>query len=143
MAALELEQEEKDLLDSYERGEWRSVKNLEQEIQKHREHARKTLKKDKRVNIRVSSMVLDELQARAAEDGIPYQTLISSILHRFATGRFIEKPRQDKPREDYAHSTVQRIKKSASTSVKPTGTIRKQRHNMGRSASPSRRNDSR
>jgi predicted DNA binding CopG/RHH family protein len=100
MAALELEQEEKDLLDSYERGEWKSVKNLKQELQKHKEHARETLKKDKRVNIRVSSMVLDGLQARAAEDGIPYQTLISSILHRFVAGRLIEKPRVNEPRED-------------------------------------------
>lgn len=100
MAALELEQEEKDLLDSYERGEWKSVKNLKQEIQRHKRYARETLKKDKRVNIRVSSMVLDELQARAAEDGIPYQTLISSILHRFVTGRLIEKPRANEPRED-------------------------------------------
>jgi predicted DNA binding CopG/RHH family protein len=97
MATLKLDQEEKDLLDSYERGEWKSVKNLKQEIQKHKEYARNTLKKDKRVNIRLSSMVLDELQARAAEDGIPYQTLISSILHRFATGRLIEKPRSNRP----------------------------------------------
>ena len=100
MAAIKLDKEEKDILDSYERGEWKSVKNLKKEIEKHRGYARQTLKKDKRVNIRISSMVLDEIQTRAVEDGMPYQTLISSILHRFVTGRFIEKPRSNKSLED-------------------------------------------
>ena len=96
MAKIKLDKEEKDILDSYERGEWKSVKNLKKEIERHRGYARQTLRKDKRVNIRISSMVLDEIQTRAIEDGMPYQTLISSILHRFATGRLIEKPRTNK-----------------------------------------------
>ena len=99
MARMKLDKEEQDLLESYEHGEWKSVKNLKQEIKKHREYARQTLRKDKRVNIRISSMVLDELQARAVEDGMPYQTLISSILHRFVTGRLIDKPRSNKSLE--------------------------------------------
>jgi predicted DNA binding CopG/RHH family protein len=99
VAERKLDKEERDILDSYERGEWRPVKNLNQEIQKHREYARQTLKKDKRVNIRIPSRVLDELQTRAIEDGIPYQTLISSILHRFVTGRLVEKPRSNKASE--------------------------------------------
>ena len=100
MAKIQLDKEEKDILESYERGEWKSVKNLKQKIQKHREYARQTLKKDKRVNIRISSMVLEELQTRAVEDGMPYQTLISSILHRFVTGRLVEKPRSNKSFEN-------------------------------------------
>ena len=100
MAKNKLDKEEKDLLDSYERGEWRSVKNLKGEIEKHKGYARQTLKKDKRVNIRISSMVLEELQTRAVEDGVPYQTLISSILHRFVAGRLIEKPRSNKAFEN-------------------------------------------
>ena len=100
MAKIKLDKEEKDLLDSYERGEWKSVKNLKKEIEKHRGYARQTLKKDKRVNIRISSMVLDEIQTRAVEDGMPYQTLISSILYRFVTGRLIEKPRSNKSLEN-------------------------------------------
>ena len=96
MAKLKLGKEEKELLDSYDRGEWKSVRNLKEEIEKHREYARQTLRKDKRVNIRISSMVLDELQTRAVEDGMPYQTLISSILHRYVTGRLVEKPRSNK-----------------------------------------------
>ena len=100
MVKIKLDKEEKDLLDSYERGEWKSVKNLNNEIEKHRGYARQTLRKDKRVNIRISSMVLDEIQTRAIEDGMPYQTLISSILHRFVTGRLIEKPRSNKSFEN-------------------------------------------
>ncbi|MBW1769191.1 MAG: antitoxin, partial [Deltaproteobacteria bacterium] len=73
MAAIKLDKEEKDILDSYELGEWKSVKNLKKEIEKHRGYARQTLKKDKRVYIRISSMVLDEIQTRAVEDGMPYQ----------------------------------------------------------------------
>ena len=96
MAKIKLDKDEKDLVDSFERGEWKSVKNLKEEIEKHRGYARETLKKDKRVNIRISSMVLEEIQTRAVEDGMPYQTLISSILHRFVTGRLIEKPRSNK-----------------------------------------------
>jgi len=100
MAKIKLDKEEKDLLDSYERGEWKSVKNLKEELEKHKGYARQTLKKDKRVNIRISSMVLDELQTRAVEDGMPYQTLISSILHRFVTGRLVERPKSNKSFEN-------------------------------------------
>lgn len=100
MTKIKLDKEEKDILDSYERGEWKSVTNLKKEIERHRGYARQTLKKDKRINIRISSMVLDEIQTRAIEDGMPYQTLISSILHRFATGRLIEKPRSNKSFEN-------------------------------------------
>ena len=103
MVKIKLDKDEKDLLDSFERGEWKSVKNLKEEIEKHRGYARETLKKDKRVNIRISSMVLEELQTRAAEDGMPYQTLISSILHRFVTGKLIEKPRSNRRKTRVAH----------------------------------------
>jgi len=100
MSKIKLDKKEKDILDSYERGEWKSVKNLEEEIEKHRGYARQTLKKDKRVNIRISSMVLEELQTMAVEDGMPYQTLISSILHRFVTGRLVERPKSNKSFEN-------------------------------------------
>ena len=59
----------------------------------HQEYARNSLKKDKRVNIRISSKDLEALQTRAIEDGIPYQTLMSSILHRYITGRLVDKER--------------------------------------------------
>ena len=54
------------------------------------------MKKDKRVNIRISSKVLEEIKALAVENGIPYQTLMSSVLHRYVSGYLIEKPRSNK-----------------------------------------------
>ena len=96
MSTIKLNKDEQDILDSFERGEWKSVPNLKTEIKKHQAYARKTLKKDKRVNIRISSKVLEEIQAIAIEDGMPYQTLISSILHRYVTGRLVDKPRPNK-----------------------------------------------
>jgi predicted DNA binding CopG/RHH family protein len=57
---------------------------------KHQEYARNTLKRDKRVNIRISSRDLEAIQTRAVEDGIPYQTLMASVLHRFVAGRLKE-----------------------------------------------------
>ena len=92
---IKLDKEEKNILDSFERGEWQSVKNLKKEIEKHQQFARATLSKDKRINIRISSKDLEEIQAIAVEDGIPYQTLISSILHRYVNGRLVEKPRSN------------------------------------------------
>ena len=85
-----LDREEEELMNSLERGEWQSVKDLKREIAKHRQYARNTLRKDARINIRISSGDLEALQARAVEDAIPYQTLIASILHRYASGRLVE-----------------------------------------------------
>jgi predicted DNA binding CopG/RHH family protein len=90
MQKIKLDQEEQDILASYERGEWKPVANRSQEIARHVTYAKNTLAKDKRVNIRISSKDLEELQAIAVEDGLPYQTLMASVLHRFASGRFME-----------------------------------------------------
>jgi predicted DNA binding CopG/RHH family protein len=90
MKKMYLDDEERDLVESIERDEWKSVKNLQAEIKKHQEYARNTLKKDKRVNIRISARDLEAIQARAVEDGIPYQTLMASVLHRFISGRLKE-----------------------------------------------------
>ncbi len=90
MKKLYLDDEERDLIESVERGEWKSVKKLKEEIEKHRQYARNTLRKDSRVNIRISSRDLEALQAKAAEDGMPYQTLMASVLHRYVSGRLRE-----------------------------------------------------
>jgi len=90
MKKMYIDDEERDLVESIERGEWKSVRNLEAEIKKHQAYARNTLKKDKRVNIRISSRDLEAIQTRAVEDGIPYQTLMASVLHRFVAGRLKE-----------------------------------------------------
>ena len=86
-----LSQEEKEMVDSYERGEWRSVRGLGQARKKYSRIARATFRKDKRVNIRISSKDLEELKKRAIEEGIPYQTLIASVLHRYASGALARK----------------------------------------------------
>jgi predicted DNA binding CopG/RHH family protein len=93
MKKISLKGEEKDILDSYDRGEWKPVKNQKQEIKKLQQYARNTLQKDKRINIRMSSKDLDQVQVIAAQEGIPYQTLISSIIHKYVSGYLMEKKR--------------------------------------------------
>ena len=92
MQKTKLDKEEQDIIESFERGEWKPVADRSQEIARHVAYAKKTLAKDRRVNIRISAKVLEELQSIAIEDGIPYQTLMSSVLHRFASGRLMEVP---------------------------------------------------
>ena len=86
-----LSQEEKELLSSYERGEWQSVKNRDAEIKRYSQYAKNTLRKDKRINIRLSQKDLEGIQAKALQEGIPYQTLIASIIHKYVLGRFVVK----------------------------------------------------
>ena len=81
---------EDDILESYESGEWKSLANLDDEIARYASSAAATLTKDKRINIRLSSRDLEDIQMRAAEEGMPYQTLIASIVHKYASGRLIE-----------------------------------------------------
>jgi len=82
-----IEKSERELLESVESGEWRPVAKKRSELERYREYARATFKKDRRVNIRISSKDLDALRKRALIEGIPYQTLISSILHKYVSGR--------------------------------------------------------
>ncbi len=89
----ELDASELEILQAYERGEFVSVATPE-EIARVRAAARATAIKDKRVNIRLSSGDLADIQARALEEGIPYQTLIAGVLHKYVTGRLVERPRR-------------------------------------------------
>ena len=86
-----LDQEEKELLESFEKGELRPVEERASELERYRSYARSALKKDMRVNIRISKGDLEALQKRAIDDGIPYQTLMASILHKYAGGRLKER----------------------------------------------------
>ena len=85
-----LDPEEEDILESFEKDEWRPVPELGPAMEGYREAARTTFKKDKRVNIRISQGDLESLQKRALEEGIPYQTLMASILHKYINGRLVE-----------------------------------------------------
>jgi predicted DNA binding CopG/RHH family protein len=83
---------EKDLLQAYESGELVSTKPTKEDKEFFKAAAQATSLKDRRVNIRLSSPDLRDIQARALEEGVPYQTLIASVLHKYVSGRFVEKP---------------------------------------------------
>lgn len=89
-----LDDYEREILEAYDAGELRSVGTAEERARL-REAARATGTKDRRVNIRLSSADLHELQARALQEGVPYQTLITSVLHKYSSGRLVEVTGQD------------------------------------------------
>jgi len=91
MSNLKLQQDELELLASYEAEEWQSVRKLKEQKEQYRAYARAAFRKDKRVNIRISEKDLLDLQKRAVRQGIPYQTLISSVLHKYISGGLTEK----------------------------------------------------
>jgi predicted DNA binding CopG/RHH family protein len=91
MSDLKLQADELELLASYENEAWQSVKNVKEQAAQYQAYARATFRKDKRVNIRISEKDLLDLQKRAMKDGIPYQTLISSILHKYVSGALTER----------------------------------------------------
>jgi predicted DNA binding CopG/RHH family protein len=88
-----LDEEEKKISESFDRGEWKTIKNPKVEIKKLRVYAKNTLLKDRRINIRMSSKDLDQVQVIAVQEGVPYQTLISSIIHKYVSGYLVEKKR--------------------------------------------------
>ncbi len=81
-----LDKEEQDILTSFERGEWKSLSNLTKEKALAKKAASNYLRKDIRINIRLSSSDLKRIKQKAAFEGLPYQTLIASILHKYASG---------------------------------------------------------
>lgn len=83
---------EAEIARSFEKGEWKPVKNLKKEMERYREAAAATLLKNRRVNIRISAMDLEGLRTKAAEEGLPYQTLMASVLHKYVSGRLVEGP---------------------------------------------------
>ena len=84
---MNLTKEERAILESVERGEWRRVPDFSKDARRYQAAARATLRKDKRVNIRMSEMDLSRFRKKAAEEGLPYQTLIASVLHKYINGR--------------------------------------------------------
>ena len=82
--------EEKEILESFEKGEWVPVADFSRRKKELMAYARNTLRKDKRLNIRISERDLVELQRKAVKEGLPYQTYVSSILHKFVNGVLAE-----------------------------------------------------
>lgn len=86
---------ELEVLDAYESGKLKPIAS-KAELQRLRAAARATAIKDKRVNIRLSAVDLLDIQAKALEQGMPYQTLIASVLHKYVAGKLVEKAPSDR-----------------------------------------------
>jgi len=85
-----LTKEEKEILDSFDKGEWVPVSDLSKRKEELIGYARNTLRKDRRLNIRISERDLLELQRKAVKEGLAYQTYVSSILHKYVNGTLVE-----------------------------------------------------
>lgn len=86
-----LNTEEQEILEQFERGELRRVDAVEDEMETARQAARNTFNKTRRVNLRVTERDFNLAHARAREEGIPYQTLLSSAIHKYLSGRLTER----------------------------------------------------
>jgi predicted DNA binding CopG/RHH family protein len=85
------DQEELEILEAYEQGKVQSASDLEQKKREAQEVARNTLHKSKRVNLRLTERDFYLAHVRAQEEGLPYQTLLASIIHKYLTGRLVER----------------------------------------------------
>ena len=81
--------EELEILRAWEAGTLKPVADMAEQAKAHRAAADATFKKDQRLNIRISSRDLKSLQARALEEGVPYQTFAASLLHKFVSGHLV------------------------------------------------------
>jgi len=84
MKYFELDKNEEKLLKEFEAGNFGAVKNAKKEIVRYRQYAKNTLSKTRNINIRLSEGDLQKIKALAAKRGLPYQTLISSLLHQYS-----------------------------------------------------------
>lgn len=87
MKYFELDKNEKKLLKDFEAGNFKTVKNAKKEIVRYKQYAQNTLSKTRNINIRLSDKDLQKIKALAAQKGLPYQTLISSLLHQYSHSR--------------------------------------------------------
>jgi len=88
--SMKLDKYEKEIEEALESGEFKSVTNLEQEIKIAMEMAENHSRKDQRMNIRISQRDLERIKSKAMEEGVPYQTLITSVLHKYVSGKLKE-----------------------------------------------------
>ena len=87
MKKLLLSQEELEIEKEIENGEWVAVPNMEKEIKKYQALAKDALNKNKKINIRMSDWDYNNIKLRAIQEGMPYQTLVTSIIHKYITGQ--------------------------------------------------------
>ena len=93
-----LDKDEKELMTAFEKGQLKSTSPSRAKLAKFKAAASATFIKDRRINIRLSTPDLMDIQARALEEGIPYQTFIASVLHKYASGRLYERESNLQPR---------------------------------------------
>jgi predicted DNA binding CopG/RHH family protein len=86
-----LDREETQILKAFERGQLRSILKNKEQLKEFQKAAKETLKKNKRINIRLAESDLNSIKHQAADEGMPYQTLIASILHKYNIGQLIER----------------------------------------------------
>lgn len=86
-----LDKEELDILNAFEAGKLKSIQNQDQEIKRYSDYAKESARKDRNLNIRISGRDLEQLKNIAIDEGLPYQTFISSLLHKFINGRLVER----------------------------------------------------
>ena len=87
MKYFELDKKENEILQGFEKGDFNSVKDYKKEASKYKNYAKITLNKTKNVNLRLSEKDLQKIKTMASEEGIPYQTLLSSLIHRYIGGK--------------------------------------------------------
>lgn len=86
MKKYQLDKEEREILSSVENGDWQPIKLTSAQRKKYAQIAKATLKKNKHIHLRMSEMDLEGIKTKAAREGIPYQTLITSIIHKYIIG---------------------------------------------------------
>lgn len=114
---------EVEVLDAYESGALKSVATKE-ELVRFKAAARATAIKDRRVNVRLSSGDLRDIQVRALEEGVPYQTLIASVLHKYVTGRLADRPAagaQERRKTVNRSARTGKFVKKSTAAKSPTG----------------------
>ena len=87
----DLDAEEEEILKDFENGNLVSVDNLDEELKFAKQAARNFMKRDRRINIRISAADLNMVRRIAVQEGLPYQTLLASVIHKFVTGRLVNK----------------------------------------------------
>jgi predicted DNA binding CopG/RHH family protein len=86
-----IEEDEKEILEDFEKGEFVSVDNVNEELMLAKKAANNFTKRDSRINIRISGADLNMVRKIAIQEGLPYQTLLASVIHKFVTGRLVDK----------------------------------------------------
>ena len=95
----DLEKDEKEILKDFENDKFTSVDNLDEELKLAKQAATNFMKRDSRINIRISAADLNMVRRIAVQEGLPYQTLLASVIHKFVTGRLVNKESASRSKE--------------------------------------------